>query len=1309
MHKQASLFSSIPAFTNNGQAAWESRMRAFELFPHRHVQRFRRDALRFAGVGMTIIALVIGECSPITATVRRPRTATPYMVAGLPSPITATASLGRLAAETIGQWPLRFEDCDKGGPERFLARTSNCNIHLTATEATLVWQTAVGVGRLGCGADLGLPRNAGSLDANEQLPGPRRDRAAPRPRRSATDESLTASVRMQLIGANPRAVMAGEGAPSTPTHYFIGDDPKRWRTNVPGYLRVKAENVYRGVDVIYYGKGRQFEYDFKVAAGADPAAIRLRFAGARRVTLDQAGDLLIETTAGQIRHCKPIAYQEVNGARQTIASRFVLQGRYDVGFAIAHYDRNLPLVIDPVLNFASLLQDSTAGGVAVDAAGNIYLTGSVFSSCLPTTPGAVQPSLASDSCGACSDVFIAKLDPTGTTLIYSTFLGGSDSDDAVGIAVDTSGNAYVTGRTRSNNFPVTPGAFQTALNISGLVDAFVAKLNPAGTALIYSTYLGGRHEDLATAIAADASGNAYVAGYTRSSDFPVLNALQSQFIGGNCIGGDVVFTCTDAFITKLDAAGALAYSTFIGGNGEDRIAGLAADGAGNVYATGTTASTNFPVTTAAFQTTYRGDSSFGDAFALKLNATGSALAYSTYLGGGGTDSARGIAVDAGGSVYVTGDTSSTDFPITPQAVQPRNASNSFFTSTNGGSNWRADSAGPPSNVTIQGFAIDPTMPATLYAGTNLGLYRSTDGGHSWRRPDLFPNAIRLLALDPKNPAILYIVISDPFGDFLFKITDGGMILNRLSFYPDDFGFLIPSFVIDPQDPSILYVVTNGINRPGNFPIVIKSTDGGHSWQGASKGLPVLPEGVTALAIDPNHTATLYASARGAYRTVNGGHKWTPITSLGSFNSLVVSPADSNVAYAATNGGVFKSVNGGTKWKRLNGLPSLSFSNVQLDPVTPSTVYVTSSGGGIFKSTDSGTNWAAINAGFAPGQGYLLGIDRQNPATLYAQSGGGGKEGFVTRLNADGSGLIFSTYLGGSGDEFVNAIALDPLGNVYVAGSSLSRDFPIREALQNSLHKLTGGVDAFVTKLSGDGSTLVYSTYLGRAATRALAVDAAGSAYVAGETFQGTALVANVLPQRFGTCNPFFQRDSFVLKIADAFSGFPAPVVQAISPTKAPSAGGTEITITGSNFMPGAAVRIAGVLANHVRVLNSTTIKAVTAPSAGRFTNLDVAVINPDGQSNSLVEAFTYLLTPIITRVEISGRDLIVFGTEFDIDATILLNGEPQNTILLTIGTERRLLGKKLGKRIKPGETVTLQVQHDNGIISAPFVFTRPPQ
>ncbi|MEN3334799.1 MAG: hypothetical protein V7641_4164 [Blastocatellia bacterium] len=356
---------------------------------------------------MTIIALVIGQCLPITATLLHDRAATPSTIAGETSPIPATADAGRRAGEAINQWPLRFEVCDQGVPERFLARTSNCNIYLTATEAALIWQTAAGAGRLGRGADLGLPRNAGSLNANEQLPGPRRDRAAPRPRRPAANEFQTSSVRMQLIGANPRAVMAGEGALATPTNYFTGDDPKRWRMNVQSYLRVRAENIYRGVDVIYYGKGRQFEYDFNVAAGADPAAIRLRFIGAARLAVDAAGDLLIDTLAGTVRQAKPVAYQLIAGSRKVVPVRYLVSGKRDVRFLIGEYDKRLPLVIDPVLSYSTYFGGGDIDriqGVAVDVAGNVYITGTTFSADLPLK-AAFQPLRAEVS----DDAFIAKL------------------------------------------------------------------------------------------------------------------------------------------------------------------------------------------------------------------------------------------------------------------------------------------------------------------------------------------------------------------------------------------------------------------------------------------------------------------------------------------------------------------------------------------------------------------------------------------------------------------------------------------------------------------------------------------------------------------------------------------------------------------------------------------------------------------------------------------------------------------------------------------------------------------------------------
>jgi photosystem II stability/assembly factor-like uncharacterized protein len=1120
-------------------------------------------------------------------------------------------------------------------------------------------------------------------------------------------ERPAAFVRWRLVGADAQAQATGLGELPGTINHFVGRDPERWRIGSQAFARVRFAAVYPGVNMVYYGRAGQLEYDFNVAPGASYRAIRWRFDGARRVRLDATGDLILETPAGQIRHRRPIAYQDVSGARREVACRFVLRRSHEVGFAVGFYDRSRPLVIDPVLDFAALLGDAAAASVAVDAAGNIYLAGSVYSACLPSTPGAVQPSYAGgNTCFNCRDAFVTKLDPSSTTIIYSTYLGGSDLDDALAIAVDASGNAYVTGQTGSKNFPVTPEAFQIDLFDQSL-DAFVTKLNPSGTALVYSTYLGGHVEDQATAIAVDASGNAYVGGSTRSSNFPTRNAVQSQFRGGTCLSGDAAFFCHDAFIAKFDPAGALVYSTFVGGNGEDHITGLAVDASANVYATGMTTSSDFPTTARAFQTSYRGDPGFSDAFVLKLNAAGSAFVYSTYLGGAGADVARGIALNAAGEAYITGSTGSTNFPLTSQAIQPLNASRSFFKSTNGGSSWSADSAGLSSDSPILSLAIDPTAPATLYVGTASGLYKSMDGGQSFRTR-LVDGYVSQVVVDPKNPANVY-AISNGLGVTFYKSTDGGAhwtIHFILAIYNIAQAY---SLLIDPQNPATLYVSTNDDLLTGLASGVVKSTDAGTTWQVASEGLPDTGNGVTAMAIDPSHPTTLYASNAATYRTANGGLKWKLINGGFRFTSLMVSPADSDVLYA-TSGLVYKSVNGGAKWQQLGGLPPGSFTNIQIDPVAPATVFVTATDGGIFKSTDGGANWMAINAGFPQGKGFLLCIDPRNPATLYAHSAGG-TDAFVTRLNADGSGLVFSTYLGGNSGDSASAIALDLAGNVYVAGASASLDFPTAEALQNAPHQSAFGVsDAFITKLSSNGAAVSYSTYLGRADARGLAVSPAGAVYVAGQfTFEGTALVASLAAQRFGTCDLSHTRHAFVLKITDSSAGGAAPRVLAVSPTSVSTRGDTEITITGDHFMPGAVVYIAGMPASDVRVLNATTIKAIAPPLGANSLGLDLAVINPDGQSNTLVQALAYLLPPIIGRVSIVGKDLIVTGANFDTGAVILLNGEKQKTTFTDITEQVVLVGKKLGKRIKPGETITLQVQNGSGLVSEPFAFTRPAQ
>jgi hypothetical protein len=308
---------------------------------------------------------------------------------------------------------------------------------------------------------------------------------------------------------------------------------------------------------------------------------------------------------------------------------------------------------------------SIAYAIAVDAAGNASVTGQTYAADFPTTPGAFQT-----TCHGCvgeplfSDAFVTRLNPTGSALVYSTFLGGGNNDTGSGIAVDKVGNVYVTGQTFSAEFPTTPGAFQTKCGSCGdISDAFVTKLNVTGSALVYSTFLGGSNYDFGNGIAVNAAGNAYVTGLTYSIDFPTTPSVFQTTCGGGCAGG-----WYDAFVTQVNPAGsALIYSTYLGGSSGDDGAAIAVDRSGNAYVTGFTKSTDFPTMT-PLQSVLRGTN---DAFVTKINSSGSALLYSTYLGGSADDFGTGIAVDTYGSAYVTGYTTSTNFPT----VKPLQATN----------------------------------------------------------------------------------------------------------------------------------------------------------------------------------------------------------------------------------------------------------------------------------------------------------------------------------------------------------------------------------------------------------------------------------------------------------------------------------------------------------------------------------------------------------------------------------------------------------------------------------------------------------
>ncbi|HEY7835658.1 MAG TPA: SBBP repeat-containing protein [Ktedonobacterales bacterium] len=588
-------------------------------------------------------------------------------------------------ASNVGQLPLAFElnAGQAAAPVRFLAHGTGYTLGLTTSQALLA---------LHAPAAATSPQWRVSALLGE---------AAAQP--IAQPATLPALLGVSWLGANPNPVVTGEQPLPGTVNYFTGSDPKQWRTNIPTYQQVRLHDVYPGVDLVYYGNQGRPEYDFVVAPGADPARIALGFSGATQMGLDLQGNLSLALAGGTIAQEKPLVYQTVGGARQTVAGGYTLTSSQRVGFALGAYNSRLPLVIDPSYRFSTYFggsgyEMSDGGAIAVDASDNVYITGDTFSTDLPTANPEQATNAGSD------DVFVSKLNAAGSALVYSTYLGGSDVDASTGIAVDGSGNAYITGYTRSFNFPTTLGASQTLPH--GANDAFISKLSAAGNALVYSTFLGGGGDDLGEHIAVDASGNAYVTGATASGDFPIQGAFQASTGGGG----------SDAFVSKLNAAGtALVYSTYLGGSGADAAVGIAVDASGNAYVVGATASTNFPLQ-GAFQATNAGGTD--DAFISKFNAAGNALVYSSYLGGSGDDAALGIAVDASGNAYLTGFTTSTNFPTNP-AGSANGGKDAFVSTLNASGSALVYSSylGGSGDDTGVGIAVDSQGDAYLVGTT----------------------------------------------------------------------------------------------------------------------------------------------------------------------------------------------------------------------------------------------------------------------------------------------------------------------------------------------------------------------------------------------------------------------------------------------------------------------------------------------------------------------------------------------------------------------------------------------------------------
>ncbi len=649
---------------------------------------------------------------------------TRYLLSGLAMAwaLAAAPQAARIPA-SYGQLPLSFEvnEGQVDSSVRFLARGVGYGLFLTGT-----------------GAVLSLP--AGHHE--------------------------NAIVSMRLVGGNPGPRAVGLDPQATRSNYLLGNDSRRWHSGVANYGRVRFTSVYRGVDLVYHGTQRRLEYDFEVAPGADPGRIRLAFPGADELELDGDGELVLRARGGELVQPAPELYQETEAGRVRVAGGYVLRPASsprslpEVAFTVGSYDRTLPLIIDPVLLYSTVLGgsgDDYGLAIAIDAAGNAYVAGATTSASFPGVGGGS----AQVTSGGGYDAFVTKINAAGTAIVYSTYLGGSGADVANGIAVDGAGNAYVTGSTSSSTFPGVTASSLRPLNAGGPNDAFVTKLGPDGATIVYSTFLGLDGDDQGLAIAVDGAGSAYVTGMTSapqptSGPPPVFPGITASSIQPTYGGG-----LHDGFVIKLDPAGtAIVYSTYLGGASEDFGQGIAVDGAGAAYVTGSTKSTSFPgVTAGSIQPAIAAAPGEPNAFVTKINPAGTAIAYSTYLGNG-DGQGHAIAVDAAGSAYVTGYTSASAFPgVGGSSLQPSfggGFSDAFVTKIDaaGAAIVYSTFLGGAGDDYGQGIAVDGLGSAYVIGSTSSASFPGIDSS-SIQPANAGETDAFVTKLDPAGAAIGY--------------------------------------------------------------------------------------------------------------------------------------------------------------------------------------------------------------------------------------------------------------------------------------------------------------------------------------------------------------------------------------------------------------------------------------------------------------------------------------------------------------------------------------------------------------------------
>ena len=910
-------------------------------------------------------------------------------------------------AEHFAKLPLSFE-INKGQIDqsvKFLSHGPGYELFLTANEAVL---------------RVPKPRALQTDKSKEPAKEPATAKEAtpnkePAPAKPDTEANVREGtvLRLKLLGASVAPQVEGQEELPGKIHYFVGNDPDNWHRNIPTYRKAYFKDVYPGIDVVYYGNQQELEYDLIVAARANPKVIRFTVQGADKVRLDKSGRLLLKLKDGEVSLNKPVIYQlDKDGVRREVKGGYSITGN-EIRFKLENFDNNKPLVIDPVLS-------------------------------------------------------------------YSTLLGSSNNDSALGIAVDTIGNAYVTGTTDGTNFPTTAGAFKTTSTSSG---AFISKLNPTGTALIYSTYLSGNGFTTANAIAVDSTGNAHVTGQTSASNFPTVNGLKT----------------TSNFFKTTDAA-ANWNNQNSGLLGDVREMAIAPNNPNTIYA-GTSDGFYRSVDggTTWTKTTSTGLPSFAFITALAVSPTNASLIYTGNFSG-------------------------------------------FFKSTDGGNTWSQVNASPQffSNPTT--IVFDPSTPTTIYVGQNSGVLKSTDGGTTWVAQNNFgvpgTPSIQVLAINPTTPQTIYAGSSN---NGVFKSTNGGGVWTQMNNGMGGSNPLnISAIAIDPANTSTIYTghsFSGGIN---------KTINGGTSWSPVTNGVPVnfsisamVATSSAVYAAGPNGGVIKTINGGTNWTSANNG-LWS-----GVVNTLVAHPTNASQLYAGTStvtspdayitklnasgsGLLFSTLVGGSLDEVGNDIAvdgsgniyivgqtsSLNFplanavqSNVvntcfngfvtKLNPAVPSYVYSTFLGG---SSCDVANSVATDASGNAYVTGTTSSSDFPTANALQPNlSSQFNNDAFVTKLTPTGA-FVYSTYLGGSlGFDTGFGIAADATGAAYITGATGSFDFPT----VNSLQPMTGfGNEAFVTKINSNGSALVYSTFLGGSSNdtgRGIAVDSSLSAYVIGST------------------------------------------------------------------------------------------------------------------------------------------------------------------------------------------------------------------